>query len=148
MKPYEYSIYIATTPESLWNALTSGESTRNYFFGMKVESDWEEGSKVAFIRKNGEVDVEGEVVIAKPYEKLTFTWDHPDVEREEPSVVTYKMKKLAEVVKLTVVHDNVVADDYCDEEDTFRGLNNGWPAILSNLKSYLETGNVLSPMNT
>ncbi|MDP4551503.1 SRPBCC family protein [Alkalihalobacillus macyae] len=148
MKPYEYSIYIATTPESLWDALTSGESTRKYFFGMKVDSDWEEGSKVAFMRKNGEVDVEGEVVLAKPYEELTFTWDHPDVEREEPSVVTYKMKKLAEVVKLTVVHDNVVADDYCDEEDTFRGLNNGWPAILSNLKSYLETGNVLSPMNS
>ncbi|WP_394175170.1 SRPBCC domain-containing protein [Guptibacillus hwajinpoensis] len=73
MKPYEYSIYIATTPESLWDALTSGELTRNYFFGMKVESDWEEGSKVAFIRKNGEVDVEGEVVLAKPYEELTFT---------------------------------------------------------------------------
>ncbi|TKD70583.1 SRPBCC family protein [Pseudalkalibacillus hwajinpoensis] len=147
MNAYDYSIYIATTPEKLWKALTSGECTKNYFFGMEVQSYWKEGSKVTFLRKNGEVDGEGEVVTSEPYEKLTFTWDHPDVERDEPSIVTFKMKKLDEAVKLTLVHENIVADDFCDEEDTFRGLNNGWPAILSNLKSYLETGKTLSPMN-
>jgi hypothetical protein len=63
--------------------------------------------------------------------------------RNEPTVVTFLIKELEETVKLTLIHSQLVESDIVEDSDTFWGLNNGWPAILSNLKSYLESGNTL-----
>lgn len=63
--------------------------------------------------------------------------------REQPSRVTFELKLMDSIVKLTLKHENLLPADLVDENDTFEGLNNGWPVILSNLKSLLETGNVL-----
>ncbi|WP_207529707.1 SRPBCC family protein [Pontibacillus sp. ALD_SL1] len=143
-----YTTYILSTKEKVWEALTEAKHTKQYFFGCEVQSDWQEGSSISYFRGDGELDVEGEILTAVPYEKLSFTWKHVDDQvREKPLVVTFKIKEVGEAVKLTLLHENLLSTDLSEEEDTFYGLNNGWPAIVSNLKTYLETGRTLSPMD-
>ncbi|WP_221567963.1 SRPBCC family protein [Alkalihalobacillus sp. TS-13] len=142
---FVYATYIATTPEKLWEVLTSGEFTKKYFFGREVQSDWEEGAEVKYLRGNGELDVSGKVLNCEPYCNLSFTWIHAEdsTERSQPTIVTFELTPMDDTVKLTLIHENLLEVDYTVERDTFRGYNNGWPAILSNLKSYLETGKTL-----
>lgn len=141
---YTYVTYIATTPEKLWEALTNSEFTEKYFFGSKIESNWQEGSDVTYSR-NGQVTDYGKILKCEPLRLLSFTWSHTDDEaqREQPTKVTFELKPMDSTVKLTLTHENLVNADFVDRDDTFEGLNNGWPAILSNLKSLLETGNTL-----
>ena len=147
MKPFIYTTYIITSPEKLWTALTNGEFTNQYFFGRVVQSDWQEGSKVEYVTSEGDLDVSGEVLIAEPFKKLSVSWIHVNDHRKVPAIVTFRLKKMNEAVKLTLVHENLQENDLVEEENSFAGLNNGWPAILSNLKSLLETGKVMSVMN-
>ncbi|MGO0061291.1 SRPBCC family protein [Brevibacillus fluminis] len=145
---FVYATYIATTPETLWEALTTSSYTEAYFFGTSIESDWQIGSTVAYSR-NGEVTDHGIILACEPHRLLSFTWNHvaDRSERTEPSRVTFTLKQMDAVVKLTLVHENLHPHDIVDREDTFEGLNNGWPAILSNLKSLLETGKTLPPLS-
>ncbi|MGC5326275.1 SRPBCC family protein [Brevibacillus sp. SYSU BS000544] len=145
---FVYVTYIATTPEKLWEALTSSDYTEKYFFGSKIQSDWKEGSRVAYSR-NGEVSDFGTILKCVPQRVLSFTWTYvgDKIAREEPSRVTFELKPLNETVKLTLTHDNLLPTDFVYEDNTFEGLNNGWPAILSNLKSLLETGKTLPPLS-
>ncbi|MGP4081198.1 SRPBCC family protein [Pseudalkalibacillus sp. R45] len=142
---FVYATYIATTPEKLWEALTSGEFTKKYFFGREVQSDWEEGAEVKYLRENDELDIYGKVIKYELHKILSFTWIHPEDpnERSQPTIVTFELTPMDDTVKLTLIHENLLEVDYTEERDTFRGYNNGWPAILSNLKSYLETGKTL-----
>ncbi|MCZ8514562.1 SRPBCC family protein [Paenibacillus filicis] len=142
---FVYVTYIATTPEKLWEAITQGDFTKQYFFGRSVRSDWREGSAVTYLHPDGELDVFGKVVRCEPHRLLVCTWEVPgdDTPRERPTRVTFKLQPLDSAVKLTLMHEELLDSDYSDETDTFRGLNNGWPAILSNLKSLLETGRTL-----
>ncbi|MCD5322222.1 MULTISPECIES: SRPBCC family protein [Pontibacillus] len=143
-----YTTYILTTKEKLWEALTNAEHTKQYFFGCAVHADWQEGASITYYRSDGELDVEGVIKTCDPFEKLSYTWHHvEDMEREVPLVVTFKMKEVNDTVKLTLTHENLLSTDISEQEDTFYGLNNGWPAILSNLKTYLEMGRTLSPMD-
>ncbi len=142
---FVYVTYIATTPKKLWEALTSGDFTQKYFFGRKVQSDWEEGSTVIYLRENDELDVQGKVLQCEPFRLLSFTWDVPGDEtpRERVTRVTFELKPMDSTVKLTLKHEDLMPTDFYEDENTFVGLNNGWPAILSNLKSLLETGHTL-----
>lgn len=142
---FVYVTYIASTPDKVWNALTSEEFTEKYFFGRRIQSDWNEGSDVTFLRERDELDVYGKVLISEPYKRLSYTWFHADEkpQREEPSIVTFELQQLEDTVKLTLKHENVAEEDIVDKENTFEGLNNGWPAIISNMKSLLETGKTL-----
>jgi uncharacterized protein YndB with AHSA1/START domain len=141
---FVYVTYIATTPEKLWEALTSGEFTQKYFFGRRVESDWQEGSPVTYYRPDGQLDVSGQVLRSVPPYLLSFTWQHHgDTQRERPTRVTFELKPMDSCVKLTLKHEDLLPQDFCEDDDTFVGLNNGWPAILSNLKSLLETGHTM-----
>ncbi|WP_408010423.1 SRPBCC family protein [Pseudalkalibacillus sp. A8] len=144
---FVYVTYIATTPEKLWEALTSSEFTEKYFFGTKVESDWQEGSQVTYSRNRETTDYG--VVLKFPYRLLSFTWNNVADEsaRKEPSQVTFELKQMDATVKLTLKHENLQPGDLVEKDDTFEGLNNGWPAILSNLKSLLETGKTLPPIS-
>ncbi|MBM7553566.1 SRPBCC family protein [Thalassobacillus pellis] len=146
-KSFTYTIFISTTPEKLWSALTEGEHTKQYFFGREVKSEWKEGASVLFLRKGGELDVKGEVLKAEPYKLLVITWNHPEGKTEEATQVTYRLDQWNETVKFTLLHEHLTKEDFAEESKTFKGLNNGWPAILSNLKSYLETGNTMTPMD-
>ncbi|MFC0523692.1 SRPBCC domain-containing protein [Pontibacillus salicampi] len=148
-KTFEYTIYIAADRKRIWEALTSKEATTQYFFKREVQSDWKEGSTVRYVTETGELDVEGEILKVIPFETLCFTWRHAEdhSNRTEPTMVTFSLKSLEETTKLTVEHSNLLETDWSDDKNTFYGLNNGWPAIMSNLKSYLEIGKTMPPMN-
>ncbi|MGN7401046.1 SRPBCC family protein [Cytobacillus praedii] len=141
---FVYETYIATTLDKLWHALTEGEVTEKYFFGSKIESNWQEGSEVTYSR-NGEVCDYGIILKCVPERILSFTWKYVSDKaiRDEPTKVTFVLKPMGKIVKLTLTHENLVSSDIVERDDTFEGFNNGWPAIISNLKSMLETGNTL-----
>lgn len=145
---FVYDIYIATTVEKLWDALTSSDHTEKYFFGSKIQSDWQEGSSIIYSRDGKDTDY-GKILICEPQRLLSYTWNMvgDKTPRQSPSRVTFKLHPMdGSTVKLTLKHEDLVESDLVDQENTFQGLNNGWPAILSNLKSLLETGRTLPPI--
>lgn len=145
---FVYVTYIATTPEKLWEALTSSDYTEKYFFGSKIQSDWQEGSSVTYSR-NGQVTDHGIILKCEPYSIISYTWNYvgDKIVREHPSWVIFELKPMESIVKLTLKHENLLPADIVENDDTFEGFNNGWPAILSNLKSLLETESPLPPIS-
>lgn len=137
---FVYVTYIETTPEKLWEALTSSEFTRQYWFGAEVRSDFRVGSPFALVMDGATTD-SGEILEADPPRRLSYSFKHEFYEelRNEPaSRVTFTLEPFGRLVKLTVAHDGLV------EGGKYRGaVSTGWPAILSGLKSLLETGKVL-----
>jgi uncharacterized protein YndB with AHSA1/START domain len=144
---FVYVTYIATTPEKLWEALTSSDFTEKYFFGSKVQSDWQEGSSVTYSR-NGQITDYGKILKCEPMKLLSFTWNYvgDKTPREQPTRVTFELQPMDSTVKLTLKHEGLLETDFVDDNNTFEGFNNGWPAVLSNLKSLLETGRTLPPI--
>jgi uncharacterized protein YndB with AHSA1/START domain len=140
---FVYTTYIATTPEKLWQALTNSEFTKQYFFGSEFVSDWQVGSSFKLMNKD-KVEHYGEVLVCEPYRLLTVTWSVRDDEGERFSKVTYELTPMNSTVKLTLRHEDLLEKDIRKDEGKFEGFNNGWPAILSNLKSLLETGSLLA----
>jgi uncharacterized protein YndB with AHSA1/START domain len=145
---FVYATYIRTTPEKLWEALTSGDLSVKYWMGFRFEVDQRAGGSVRILPprdpdKYG--DHAGEVVVCEPFRKLVYTFvtkDKPEVarKREAPSRVTYELTPMGPLVKLRLIHENLLPDDLEKDPNKFQGVNNGWPAILSSLKSLLETG--------
>jgi uncharacterized protein YndB with AHSA1/START domain len=134
-----YTIYIVSTPEKVWQALTSAEFSRKYFFGNSVEVDLRVGGAYVVRTPDGALHISGEVVECDPPRKLTFTFNvnwPALLERLRPTLVSYEIEAIGEVVKLTLIqsHDRPLS------EDILAGGRQGWPAILSSLKSVLETG--------
>lgn len=145
---FVYDIYIAATPEKVWEALTSSDYTEKYFFGSKIQSDWQEGSSVIYSRNGIDTDF-GKILQCEPNRLLSYTWNMvgDKTPRQQPSRVTFKLHSMdGSTVKLSLKHENLAETDLVEKENTFEGLNNGWPAILSNLKSLLETGQTLPPI--
>ena len=136
---YVYVTYINATPEAVWEALTDPDTTAAYW-GHRNESDWQEGSTWAHVRNDGSgiADVAGEVLVSDPPKRLVTTWAGADGKGPDVSKVTMDLKASGKVVKLTVTHEDLIAEHY-------RQISGGWPAVLSNLKSYLETGAPLPP---
>src|SRR6516165_8579949 len=138
-----YTIYIASTPEKVWVALTRSEFSRKYFFGNSVEIDLRVGGAYVVRTPDGALHISGEVIECVAPRKLTVTfnvnWPEP-VEKLGPTLVTYEIEQAGEAVRLTMSesHDRPLDDDILS------GGRQGWPAILSSLKSLLETGKVLS----
>jgi uncharacterized protein YndB with AHSA1/START domain len=138
-----YTIYIAATPEKVWQALTTAEFSRKYFFGFAVEADLKVGGAFIVRAPDGSVHVDGEVIECDPPKKLTVTWNvnWPGlIEKLGTTLVTYDIEPAGEAVRLTMTeaHDRPISDDILE------GGRQGWPAILSSLKSLLETGNPLA----
>ncbi|MEI4770518.1 SRPBCC domain-containing protein [Psychrobacillus sp. FJAT-51614] len=142
---FEYVTYIATTPEKLWEALTSGDYTKQYWFGHEIKSDWTEGSSVVFLDKFDNIVDKGQVIHFEPSKLLsyTFEWVQDTTKREVSPIVTFTLREMDIIVKLSLKHEELLPSDIYEENDNFQGINNGWPAILSNLKSLLETGEPL-----
>jgi uncharacterized protein YndB with AHSA1/START domain len=138
---FVYVTYIETTPERLWEALTDSAFTKQYWFGAEVRSDWKVGSAFALLL-DGEVTDSGEILEADPPRRLAYSFKHHKFEelRGEPtSRVVFTLEPFGALVRLTVVHDGFV------EGGKYLGaISNGWPAILSGLKSLLERGQVLA----
>src|SRR4030081_3063170 len=138
-----YTIYIASTPEPVWEALTSAEFSRKYFFGNAVEVDLRIGGAYVVRTPDGSLHISGEVIECEPPRKLTATFNvnwPALVEKLGPTLVTYEIEQAGDGVKLTMwqSHDRDISDDILS------GGRAGWPAILSSLKSLLETGQALA----
>jgi uncharacterized protein YndB with AHSA1/START domain len=137
-----YVIYIASTPEKVWQALTTAEFSRKYFFGNAVEVDLKIGGAYIVRPPDGSVHISGEVVECDPPRKLsvTFNVNWPAlIEKLGPTLVTYEIEQTGNAVKLTMTE----AHDRPIDDDILSGGREGWPAILSGLKSLLETGEAL-----
>jgi uncharacterized protein YndB with AHSA1/START domain len=154
MEPIEfiYATFIRTTPEKLWEALTNGDFSEKYWMGFRIELELKEGGSVRIIPpSNPEVygDHAGKVLVCEPLRKLTYSFvtkDTPEVakKRVSPSRVTYELTPMGEFVKLRRIHENLLPEDVEKDPNQFRGINNGWPAIISSLKSLLETGEAIT----
>lgn len=140
VKPsFVYVIYIESTPERVWRALTDADLTAAYW-GHSNVSDWQVGSRWEHRRTDGSgiADVVGTVVESSPSTRLVTTWAAPgDGPTEGDERVTFALEPFGGIVRLTVTHENL-ADEA--ERDASAA---GWAAVLSNLKSLLETGHVL-----
>jgi uncharacterized protein YndB with AHSA1/START domain len=137
-----YTIYIASTPERVWQALTEAEFSRKYFSGNAVEVDLRVGGAFIVRAPDGAPHITGEVIECDPPKRLTVTFNvnwPALVEKLGPTLVTYEIEQAGDAVKLTLVqsHDRPISDDILS------GGRQGWPAILSSLKSLLETGNAM-----
>lgn len=142
---FVYATYIATTPEKLWEALTKGDFTKTYWFGRDLQSDWKKGSSVIFKDESGNITDKGLVLKCEPFTLLSYTFHYVNdtTNDQSPPTVTFELKPIGSTVKLILKHENLPESAFFDESEGFRGINNGWPAILSNLKSLLETGRTL-----
>jgi uncharacterized protein YndB with AHSA1/START domain/DNA-binding transcriptional ArsR family regulator len=134
-----YVTYIESTPEAVWHALTDADLTAA-FWGHSNVSDWQVGSRWEHQRIDGSgvVDVVGRVLESTPLRRLVMTFDAPGEERpEKASTVTFEIEPYQEIVRLTVTHEDL------PDEDEYNAAAAGWPAVMANLKSLLETGHVL-----
>ncbi|HWP24921.1 MAG TPA: SRPBCC family protein [Xanthobacteraceae bacterium] len=137
---FVYVIYIASTPEKVFNALTSKEATGQFWFGNAATSDWKVGSSVEFHRE-GKLIVQGRILENDPPRRLAYSFQsmhEPFNGTEMPSRVVFELERQRDQVKLTVTHD-----DFVEDSKVFPAISNGWPLVLSSLKSYLETNRVL-----
>jgi uncharacterized protein YndB with AHSA1/START domain len=138
---FAYVTYIATTPEKLWQALTDGTFTQQYWAGIRLDSTWAPGASVTF-RMDDEVYNTGAVLAYDPYRRLSYSWKvevHEVFRRERPSRVTFELEAIGAEVKLTVTHD-----DFDPDGKVLGAISNGWPMVLASLKSFLEIGHGLA----
>lgn len=137
---FVYVTYIRTTPERLWEALISPEFTRRYWMESWQESEWTPGAVWKMFGPDGEVKDAGEVLEFDPPKRLVLKWRNefiPEAKAEGWSRCTYELESARESVKLTVTHAFEV------DGVMLRGVSDGWPKILSSLKSLLEGGEAL-----
>jgi uncharacterized protein YndB with AHSA1/START domain len=138
---FQYYIHIGAPLEKVWEALTNNSVISKYFFGLTVRSDWRVGAFITYVRPDGSIDIHGEITKYEVNKTLGFTFrTHVDIPRNRPTEVTFELLPMMGGVKLMLTHEYLLPADGEKRFDTLRGLNNGWPAILSNMKSVLETG--------
>jgi uncharacterized protein YndB with AHSA1/START domain len=138
---FVYVIYIRTTPQKLWDALRLPEFTRRYWAQTVQESAWTEGASWRAMIPDGRVADSGAVLEIEPLKRLVIRWENqfmPEMKAEGPSRLTYELEQIGEEVKLTLTHE---MDR--DGSKLIEAVSEGWPGILSSLKSLLETGESL-----
>jgi uncharacterized protein YndB with AHSA1/START domain len=153
---FVYTTYIKTTPERLWQALTDPAFTQRYW-GITFETDWESGSPMTWHQRGVTIaDPEQVVLESEPCRRLSYTWHtftpelsdaldltdeaYARLAAERRSKVTFEIEALGERVKLTVIHDQLEPDGIVAAM-----VSMGWPGVLSDLKTLLETGDTLPP---
>jgi len=151
---FQYTIYIDSTPKKVWNALTQPAKTKRWW-RVSYATDWKTGSTFA-LKQNGIVieDPEQVIVESTPHARLSYTWHTFSPEwaamngfdeetrlmfaSESRSTVTFEIAKTGHVVRLSVVHDG-----FDEASHVLDAIRQGWPPLLSSLKTYLETGEPL-----
>ncbi len=137
---YIYVSFIRTTPEKLWEALTTSEFMEKYWFGMRQETSWAVGADWKMVFPDGRVADTGEVLEFDPPRRLALKWRNefrPELKAEGYSHCVYELEPVAGAVKLTITHSIEV-----ENSKLIEAVSGGWPRIISNLKSLLETGEV------
>jgi|SRR5665213_4386664 len=137
---FVYVTYIETSPEKLWDALTSADFTERYWFGARLRSDWTVGSLFEMVRGDGTVSDAGKVVEYDEPRRLAYTFVNLSeaYKNDSPALATFVLEPYGKLVKLTLTHEG-----FAEGSKFFSGISKGWPAILSSLKSTLETGRPL-----
>ncbi len=137
---FVYVTYIRTTPEKLWSALTDSEFQKQYWFGMHCESQWAAGSSWKMVSGEGQIFDAGEILEIDPPRRMVIRWQNEwkdEFKAEGPSRCTIELEPVESAVKLTITH--VIERP---ESKFITAVSGGWPLVLSNLKSLLETGKV------
>jgi len=138
---FVYVTYIRTTPEKLWSALTTDvQFMKQYWFGVHCQSEWRPGASWKMIGADGTVWDSGEILEAQPPRRLVIRWQHqnkPELRAEGDSRCTLELEPAGTAVKLSIVHT-------IEREPSklIEAVSGGWPKIISNLKSLLETGSI------
>ena len=138
---FVYVTYIASTPEKVWTALTAPEFTRQCWFGTHHDTDWKPGSPWRLMFDDGRVADAGEVVEAQRPRRLVLKWRNefkPELKAEGYSRCTIEIESVNEAVKLSIVHEIDAPGSKFIE-----AVSGGWPKIISNVKSLLETGKLV-----
>jgi uncharacterized protein YndB with AHSA1/START domain len=138
---FVYVTYIRTTPERLWSALTDAQFMKQYWFGVHGESEWTPGSAWRLVSGDGHTLDAGEIVEADPPRRLVIRWQNqfkPELTAEGHSVCTMELEASGSAVKLAITHS-------IEREPSkfIEAVSGGWPKIISNLKSLLETGSAV-----
>jgi uncharacterized protein YndB with AHSA1/START domain len=139
---FVYVTYIRTTPEKLWSALTRDmDFMKQYWFGTHCDSQWTPGSSWKMVSPDGSVTDAGKIVEAEPPRRLVIRWQHqmkPELKAEGESLCTIELEPSGTAVKLSITHT-------IEREPStlIAAVSGGWPKILSNLKSLLETGSAV-----
>lgn len=137
---FVYVTYIRTTPQQLWTALTDAEFMTQYWFGMRGESAWTTGSPWKLVSGDGQVFDAGAIVEADPPRRLVIRWQNhvrPELEAEGDSLCTIELEPSGTAVKLSITHTMER-----DSSKLIAAVSGGWPKVVSNLKSLLETGSI------
>ncbi len=138
---FVYVIYIASTVEKVWQALTDPKLTEQYWFDYRIKSDWKAGSHYVVDKDGVPPFDKGIVLECDPPRRLSYTW-HPQYQHvlhEPHSRVTFELVPFDDEVQLTVIHDEFEAGS-----KVFESISGGWPKVLSSLKSLLERGHGLT----
>lgn len=133
-----YAIYIRATPERVWDGITNGEITRQYFHETTFVSELRAGVPLEYRSADGRPAVVGEVLEVDPPRLLSYTWRalyNPEMAAEAPSRVTWELTPMGEVTKVELRHDH-----FEPGSPTYASISQGWAPILNSLKSLLETG--------
>jgi uncharacterized protein YndB with AHSA1/START domain/DNA-binding transcriptional ArsR family regulator len=133
-----YEIFIRTTPDRLWQALTDGDQTAQYYFGTRVQNITDVGANYQYTAPDGSSMLQGKVLEVDPPRKLVTTFIPGWVESPQESTVSFEITPDGEVCKLTLRHERLIVGDALSE-----GVKNGWARIFSSLKSLLESGEAL-----
>ena len=139
---FVYVTYIRTTPEKLWSALTDDvEFMKQYWFGVHCESKWKVGSSWKMVHPDGSITDTGEIVEADPPKWLVICWRHEkklELKAEGDSLCTMEIERSGAAVKLSITHTIER-----DPSQLIEAVSGGWPKIISNLKSLLESGSAV-----
>jgi uncharacterized protein YndB with AHSA1/START domain len=139
---FVYVTYIRTTPQRLWSALTEDvEFMKQYWFGVHCESQWTAGSSWKMFYPDGRLVDAGEIVEADPPKRLVIRWQHqnkPEHKAEGDSLCTMELEPIGPAVKLSISHTIER-----ERSKFIEAVSGGWPKIISNLKSLLETGSAV-----
>ena len=137
---FVYVTYIRTTPQKLWSALTDAEYMKQYWFGTRCESQWTAGSSWKMVQVDGQITDAGAIVEAEPPRRLVIRWQNqfkPELKAEGESLCTMELEPIGKTVKLSITHTIER-----DPSKFIVAVSGGWPKIISNLKSLLETGSI------
>ena len=137
---FVYVTYIRTTPERLWSALTDAEFMKQYWFGVHCESEWTAGSPWKLVSGEGQIMDAGEILEAEPPRRLVIRWQNqfkPELKAEGESQCTLELEPSGTAVKLSITHT-------IEREPSkfIEAVSVGWPKVIANLKSLLETGSI------
>jgi uncharacterized protein YndB with AHSA1/START domain len=138
---FVHVVYIRTTPERLWSALTTPDFMKQYWFGMHFQTDWKSGSAWQLVFSDAKVADSGEIVEVDPPGRVVFKWRNdfrPELKAEGYGRCIIELEPIADSVKLSLTH---VMDRA--QSQFIEVVSSIWPRILSNLKSLLETGEII-----